>query len=319
MSILSNLKFTRPVRGTYNVIKQIKLYFKYYNLTDLKGEISVIFCVDGRLKHGGLADRFYGIICCYAMCKIKNFPFKINFIHPFILSSFLRPNIYDWEIDDPNLISHNIIYTNPVVELGSIYWYKYFNVRKQTHFYSNFCILDQINKFYNTTFTYSGLFKELFKPAPHLENRIESIKNKIGTNYVSVCFRFQSLLGDFKESTYLPLSSEEKHSLMKLCTLKLEEIRGNLNLNILVTSDSITFINHISELPYIYTIPGDVVHMDYVDNSDDFVYEKSFVDFYMLGGGDKIINICGCGLRRSGFPVFASECFQKPIEFINLE
>jgi len=318
MKRLSNLKYNKSVRDFYNLTKEIYIKFKYYDTTYHKGDFCVIFNIDGRLKHGGLADRISGILCCYAMCKIKEIPFYINFYSPFLLSDFLDTNLYNWKIDKDK-ISYNIIHTKVRIELGNYYWYKNFKISKQTHFYSNFKILHLINKHYSCSYSYSQLYNELFTPTQRILEITNNLKNKIDNEYLSVCIRFQSLLGDFKEKNFPILNNEEKNILIIKCINKILELRERYeNLEILVTSDSYTFLNEISKYKHIHIISGKVVHMDYVADATDKTYEKSFVDFYMLGGGIKIINICGDKLRQSGFPELASLCFGKELEICNI-
>ncbi len=44
-----------------------------------------IAMVDGEAYHGGMCDRFKGIITLYAYCKYQNLPFRIRYTYPFRL------------------------------------------------------------------------------------------------------------------------------------------------------------------------------------------------------------------------------------------
>lgn len=124
-----------------------------------------------------------------------------------------------------------------------------------------------------------------------------------GRQYVAVCYRFMSLLGDFYEGNRPVLEARERTQLMERATRALQRIRErHAGMPVLVTSDSQTFLESIAPLPDIVTIPGKVVHMDYTAGEQVATYLKSFTDLYLLSGGIKIYRMCGCSLYPSGFP-----------------
>lgn len=124
-----------------------------------------------------------------------------------------------------------------------------------------------------------------------------------GRQYVAVCYRFMSLLGDFYEGNRPVLEARERTQLMERATRALQRIRErHAGMPVLVTSDSQTFLESIAPIPDIVTIPGKVVHMDYTAGEQVATYLKSFTDLYLLSGGIKIYRMCGCGLYPSGFP-----------------
>lgn len=45
--------------------------------------------VDGESFHGGMCDRFKGIISLYAYCKYRSLPFRIRYTYPFKLEDYL--------------------------------------------------------------------------------------------------------------------------------------------------------------------------------------------------------------------------------------
>lgn len=49
-----------------------------------------IAMVDGEAYHGGMCDRFKGIITLYAYCN-QNLPFRIRYTYPFRLEDYLSP------------------------------------------------------------------------------------------------------------------------------------------------------------------------------------------------------------------------------------
>ena len=90
--------------------------------------------VDGKIRHGGLADRLYGILCTYSYCKSCGIDFKLYFVSPFNLSLLLQPNSYDWRTFEK---SDSFWGTSVLVKSGEEYTFKRFKLRKQTHLYSN--------------------------------------------------------------------------------------------------------------------------------------------------------------------------------------
>lgn len=61
-----------------------------------------IAMVDGTAIHGGMCDRFKGIITLYAYCKYRGLPFRIKYTHPFRLEDYLSPAVYDWTLKKMN-------------------------------------------------------------------------------------------------------------------------------------------------------------------------------------------------------------------------
>ncbi len=55
------------------------------------GKPACIAMVDGEAYHGGLCDRFKGIISLYAYCKCSGLPFRIRYTYPFRLEDYLAP------------------------------------------------------------------------------------------------------------------------------------------------------------------------------------------------------------------------------------
>jgi hypothetical protein len=307
---------------SYKKLQLTKYYLKTFSKNSSKEKYCVLK-VDGRVMHGGLVDRLKSAVLVYAICKANNIPFKIYFSSPFKLQDILLPNEYDWIISKKDLTS-NIFDTKIITSYTGKLKLK-FNYKTQIHVY-NFGggYIDHINSQFNTDYTFASLFKELFQPSDKLSLLIDDIKKKIGGSYISVCYRFQSLLGDFYEGKHfenklLSFSNIEREKLINLSIAALMNIKENHpNMQILVTSDSSTFTSLVSKIPNIITIPGKTVHMDYTSNEEENTYLKSYLDLYMLSGGDKIYRVSGKGLYESGFPNVAALMSNTEIEFIEL-
>lgn len=286
---------------------------KYY--TEKTPEIAnefqeIIYMCDGHRYHGGLGDRLSGLVSTYAYCKDYGLTFKVHWVHPYNLSEFLVPNKYDWTLSTEN-ISYNITSSVPVLILyrDSVHVQRrlarkllYGLKNKQIHVYTNMKYMFQVN--------YKYLFNELFKPSPFLQKAIDEQLNYLSSSYVSITFRFQQLLGDLKEGNFPVLTKKkEKENLINTCLnfvryvrLKNPEVK-----TILVTSDSVSFLERVKIIDSVYVVPGKVVHVDFNKEPVDIsVHLKSFLDLFLISKAKKIYNVSYSPLYTSGFPFLAS-------------
>lgn len=306
----------RPfIRKVIDKIKNNRLNRFYSEVAPQKGVgHELVFMADGRMRHGGLSDRLCGIVSAFNYAKKNNLKFKIFFVSPYRLQDILQTADYDWTVDErelsynikeaqPVYISHQLKYT----DVAKYYHDKLYKLHdKQIHLYTN-------AKFFKDG-EFSALFAELFKPVPMLHNMIEENLSRIPEGYVSLTFRFQQLLGDFKEDGFPTLNSEEKkEQLIGKCLKCVDYLRKETNRVVLVTSDSKTFLARAEEKDGVYTIPGSIRHMEYTQGKADITVDmKSFVDFYMLAKASTIY-LCNINpLYHSGFPETASRVYNKP-------
>ncbi len=263
--------------------------------------------IDGRIVHGGLSDRLRGICAIYDICKREQIPFYLSFTYPFNLEHYLEPNTYNWRILPEDVVDDAYVAQPVLLTLGVFMsktfqlpylrrrW-KYDNV-KQLHVYSNSTSADK---------NFKNVFSELFRPTPRLQKSIDNVLTTIGDNFVGCVFRFQQLLGDFKEGDYDVLPPTERESLINKCIARVKHLKESLlgeeAKYILVTSDSATFLDAISrEDDCIRIIPGKVVHMDYTADAEYEVYEKSFVDLLVLSKAKRITLFKTDKMYHSGF------------------
>lgn len=299
-----------------------EIVLQHYNSTNiLHPDNSIIFMCNGFIWSGGLADRLRAIIAIYGWCKNNNRQFKINFTTPFILQNYLVPRNYDWI---PSNISYNKTETvvkvclleprtcnRPEIfprlsELGQDWCNNNLNIQdKQIHVFSNL---------FNWNENFSQLFNELFKPCERIEKEINYHLSQINGQYISISFRFTTLLGDFKDCTGKPLCDNEKENLIKQSLLAIQKIseQAPAHDKILVTADSITFLNRITGLPNIYVIPGKIGHIDY--ESGDDVNMKTFLDFFMISKAEAVYLAKGPGMYKSAFAKTASLVNNKPFK-----
>lgn len=276
---------------------------------------SVILMVDGRSIHGGLADRLKGAVTLYLLSKKLHRDYKIHWTFPFLLEDYLIPCHYDWRCSDSDIVYDSSL-SAPVLlndyQLPTSFHYFYLwrrhLAKRQLHVYSNspYCI----NEFGKT-------FQHLFKPSGRLQTLIDKHSHALGSRYISCTFRFQQLLGDFAERDYPVLPQDKRQDLIIKCLHQLETIHiANPDSKIYVTSDSSTFLQHAVSFPYVYIVPGTVVHMDYTQDCDYKVYAKSFLDFYLISAATKSYLVCGDQMYRSGFARLASSINNHPYEEI---
>jgi hypothetical protein len=240
----------------------------------------IIYMADGRVPTGGLADRFAGMVSLYEITRDFNVDFKINFTSPFELTNYLVPNKYDWTIN-----KNDIIYNanrSAIYEFSTNTYYR--DARKKIQRLLKY--YDQLHITTNVWYAYheyACIFNLLFKPSPELENRIEYNLLQTGNDFISATFRFQALLGDFYEGEYPVLPEQERLELLDRCLKHLEDIHAeNIGERILVTSDSVTFLNAVRKYGFVYVIPGEIAHIDYTSGLHKDIYMKSFIDYFLL-------------------------------------
>lgn len=303
-----------------NIWDRYNLKRNYYNDSSIdEATPMVVYMCDGRSIHGGLSDRLSGLISTYDYCKTHNRIFKIYWNFPYQLEDFLEPNEYNWIVDKREL-SYSCRQTS-VLRLTIIWdiWKqrKYADKQldkhhKQIHVYTN------MKYFFPCNFKY--LFKELFKPSKILDEAINAQLKYFNSEYVSITFRFQQLLGDFKEGNYPTINDiDSKNRLVKRCLFFIEAVqRRHPEIEkILVTSDSVTFLNEALKYDFVHIIPGKVVHVDNDGKaSGTLVHLKSFVDLFMIANAKKIYNIVYPPLYHTTFPMLASYIYGKEYEEI---
>jgi uncharacterized HAD superfamily protein len=330
MSSINNIKvkLKADLRPIINFYRKIKLKKEKYSTNKYPSASPLTyFIVDGSLNHGGLTDRLNGIISTYIICKISNIPFRIKWNFPFNLDQYLEPNQYNWlQKQNENYCKHKE--TKPIIVLNDPRSKALFNIKGnvQNHVYSNMNLLEKINSNYNSNYTWYSIFNELFKPSVSLKKHIEYNIKRIGKPYLGVVFRFQQLLGDFKEGNYKTLQLNEQAKLIAKCINEVISIRNqNQDFNILVTSDSTTFLDKVKNEKNVFIIPGKVVHITFSSNETFDVYMKSFIDFYMLSKAQKVYSVISSEMQIDGhlflttFPEYAAKVGNIPFSRIHIE
>lgn len=288
---------------------------------------TVIFMANGFCNHAGLCDRFKGMTTLYGWCKENKIDFRIYHVHPFNLDDYIIPNLYDWQISNEHIsynkkqVSVNHCMLNQLVkkqiqsgEISSLE-HKWFINRlfktnkKQLHFYTNmYPESDQLFGIY---------FRELFKPSLRVEKEIKNHLKHIGQEYISVSFRFMQLLGDFKDCDGRILLDNQQELLIHKSTNILYNIKEqNPDVErMLVTSDSMKFLQAARQLPFVYIIKGEIGHINFIHS--DEVNMKTFLDFYMIANAKKIYLAKSGEMYNSDFARRASMIYNKPFEIVD--
>ncbi len=308
-----------PYIELHNRLVEYKRLFKYYTLQKSCKKNLYISLIDGRYYHGGMADRFKGMVSIYAFCKAQNLDYRICYKYPFQLENYLIPNIYNWQLKDNEFLSYNIFHSKPLILSKETEGKRLFRTRsnKQFHIYFNRDILEQINTHFQKNYQWGELFHELFKPTARLSAAIEQNLTQISQNYIALVFRFQQLLGDFNETGYPILSDPEKQILIQKCLAQINQMHTqHPHQAFLITSDSISFLQEAQKIENCYIIPGKLTHMDYTRNDDFDIHLKSFVDFFMLSKSQKIYSIGTKQMYPSEFPLYAAKLGNIPFQRI---
>ena len=280
-----------------------------------KHERAVVFmALNETTFSGGLSDRLRGIVSVYAECKRQGRPFRIVF-EPLHLEDYLAPNEYDWRIGEDE-IDWDLAKSYPCVLLTyhndpHNRWQHFVQSTVLRSYFRKHCL--QLHVFTNmipSDEEYRTLFHELFKPADDLQQLIGYHLEKLGgkRNYISCTFRFRQLLGDFKEGG-ATLPAEQREAYIERCIETVKELHKQYgDKNILVTADSSTFLSELKEKshPYVYVMPGKVVHIGFTSDASKAVYMKSFLDMYMISFADTVYLVRDKQMYHSGFPYRAA-------------
>lgn len=288
------------------LIDSLKLYNISFNRNNDKP--IQIYCLDGKRFSCGFADRLRGIITSYAFAKANRLPFRIQHEVPFKLEEYFACNSVDWILKE-NEKSYNLLNSRPVymTDFTKGKRFLYLSTHRQHHFYLNINGLSYINKRFNKQYTYTELFQELFKPSEKLEKAIKPFSKFLSEGYISVSFRFMQLMGDFVDVCGYTLSQEEQKKLTRKCILFVEHIRERHPdiRYVLVTTDSLKFLNEVNKLEYVFIIPGAIGHIGFQENPD--VHLKTMLDFYMISQARKVYMAYTGDMYPSHFAESAAE------------
>ena len=282
----------------------------------------IICMYDGRMDHGGIADRLRGVVSAYDVAKRMGYDFRIYFVHPFRLEDYLMPAQVDWRITkdelcynradaEPMFCGSNGTWVEPFFQR---LWFKkrFREAHRQLHVYTNALLLPRSKR-------YGELFRELFRPTERLEQALEHYSQPLKGGYVTMSLRFIGLLDDFTERDGRHIAPEEQQLLMDRCVAKIRCLHDTnaQGRKVLLTSDSTRFLHYAaSRLDFVHYIPGDVVHIDYQDATSDDINMKLFVDMLMISRAECAYLLQAAGMYNSGFPRRAAQITGIPFRHV---
>lgn len=278
----------------------------------------VLYALDSKSYGCGFADRLRGMVGAYTYAKHHGLPFAIDHQIPFLLQDYLEPNNYNW-IPEHHSLSYNLFVSSPFTILNHITSLRLFKAKrnKQIHIYSNVEVSGLLNWLYCDNYGFSKQYNELFKPSRHLSEAAQPHLKCLGTNYISVSFRFIDLLGDFNEGARPILSKEEQQKLIIKCRQMLENLYKQQTeaIKILVTADSMHFLNSMRDIPYIYIVEGKTGHSGSTTINGEAIL-KTFLDFYLISQASSVFLGVTGQLYKSNFARTAAMTQDKPFEII---
>lgn len=292
---------------------KLRIYHGEHNPNYLRD--TFVFAADGTTVLGGLADRIKGIMELYDWCQRNNYGFKVNFHDPFLLQDYLMPNEYDWTINkdqvsyhpdesEPVLLQRTGLMSQSFLKHEQTYYdwsMKLHSIRthKQLHMKTHFAL---------SSYNWAQRYHELFKPAPVLSERLEYYKQQIGGKYISISFRFTTLLGDLQDNVNSELPFDEKRILIERCKneiLKIQTENPEVE-HFLVATDSITFIHSVENIPKVFVVPGEICHIAQERNKvNDDSTMKTFLDLYLIMDAEKSYLVQFGSMWCSQFPLLA--------------
>lgn len=243
------------------------------------------FVFEPGVKHPGLADRFKAAVALYNHCKKCGYQFKMYFETPFRLADYMAPK-QDWEfkleeleysLQDTKIITEQNLWPLPMLKAG-----------KQYHVYA-YAGNGLPHKFEDTGYTWSELFKELFKPSPLLQKAFDALQMPPAGTYISVHLRFVNALEQFENGFYKNhLNTQaERDNLVKRCQKGIMELHEqNPGTDIFVFSDSKVFLDSLEGMPVRVLPHSNIGHVSEGANEDAQL--KSFLDLYALSRSKEI-------------------------------
>ena len=304
-------KLPSGVRDSFYALNHYKLFGN-----DGKQNRILIMFIDGKVWHGGFCDRLKGIISLYHYSLATQLDFRIYYIFPFQLQKFLSPNSHNWMIDSIEISNkyQAVKYLNLIGE-PTFSRLEHLNGNRQIHCHANRDMVSKINMHYGTNFTWGFLFNSLFKPTNVLETLIAFHKIALGNDYISAHFRFVNIFNDFKDDIEIKTSEASRESILNKSIDTIRHLSKQFpNRKIFIASDSEYFLKRISIVENVYVLSGKILHIDHSHQTDDDVYIKIFLDFFLLSESKHIFSFGTPQMYQSEFPLYAAKVNDVPFE-----
>ena len=279
----------------------------------------IVARVDGTTFHGGLTDRWKGIVSLYALAKVLGRDFRILYTYPFDIEEYQVPNRYDWRLSAEEL-SGSLRNTHMLRLTGetTLRRVQHLPTNKQVHAYANRDWLTLINEQYGTAFRWGELFDELFKPSDRLTGALKAYNGLLHQPYIAVAFRTQNIFGDYPEYHYPAVDKKRQEDVAARCIDYLSLLHEQTRRPLLVTSDSWRLTERASVLSFVTATSGSAAHVDTTDDATWEQYAKSFVDFYLLAGAQTVYCAGTDEMYPSEFPKYAALLREVPFQRVLL-
>lgn len=227
---------------------------------------------------GGLADRFKGLVSCYALAKQLNREFIINWTYPHLLSEALIPNITNW-LPRPiqgSYSKHRIFDAEGHTSYKTILTNKFSGIDEDILIIeTNVNFLNDIN----SPQLFNELFNELFTCKLPLPKYIKTL-------LLGVAARFGGNQANWNDPNFnREVSYQEVYS--SILRYKSE------NESIFLCSDSTGFLNFCKEQNLeFHTTENQPEHIDYTGCSLQG-FKKAIEDFFILRECNPILSLKG--------------------------
>ena len=289
----------------------------YFKLKEKQWKPAVIYALDARISPAGMTDVLRGMFSAYAFSKAIKLPFYIDFQYPFRFEEYLQPVGFDWRLPQ-NLRTNNLFHTTVfnIVDRdeGGVLKYPWIRSR-QYHFYTNMDFIALINKKYGKNYNKKDLYHELFKPSDSLQQKNDAVQRRIDGDYISLSFRFTTLLGDFEDSINCPLSIEDQKDLIDRSIGVINNLHNQYpHEKIFVASDSEKFTDSVKDIGYVYTNTGRKGQFYYAPNDD--VTMNTFLDFLVISCAKRVYQAHTGKMFYGKFSKFAAMVSGIPFEVI---
>jgi hypothetical protein len=316
------------MRLKLSLIKRVYKYWLIYSyhlnsvtLFKRQGNKRIIICMNGIISHGGLVDRFKGIVSFYEISRILNYDFYIQFTSPFNLEEFFGENTYNWKVKDAslrwNFFSTKFLYlmnrfdANPLEIIQK-------TKCKDIFVYSNVNYMSSIYIKENDSFCDEKIrknFEELFKENKTIQEFL-SVYNKPRITYHA---RFTSLMGDFKDTANLELTEDEKvklkHEVLEM--IKNHSFQLKNDYEIYVLSDSVNFLDFVENNSDYKVLGGKPMHIDLKKAEEPEEHIKTFLDFFFILNSNLVFQVKKGDMYNSNFSKYAAILGEKKYEIIS--
>lgn len=311
-------KFAKK-RNNRKISNELRL--KHYNVNEnVSGAIhACVAMFDGRVNQGGLCDRLWGAVSTYLYCKDNRIPFKLHFVSPFQLTDYLMPASVDWTVKASNLCFDGNVSKPLVIKcLGfgreddmSVIGKEFSRDIKQVHVYTNA---------HGFRSRFHEGFRDLFQPSNILASAINDVLASNGDDYVSISFRFVRLFGDFEDINWPMLPDEKsREDMIQRGLAVIERVKSmHPGKKVLVTTDSITFLNRAKVLDNVFVVEGDIKHVDFSDvGSEELPHLKTFLDLLLISRAKHVYLGVNDMVYRSTFAKTASQIGNCPFDMLD--